>query len=204
MRTISFLSIIVVFLLLQACIIKSIHPFFKESDLIFKEELLSSWIDQDNNKWVIKRFEDTKNVYEMHQIIPGKKDVIFLTRLFMLDNQYYLDFYPLADTNHDENSTMFDLHLMPTHSIARVNKLTNNEIHIQWFNEDRLKKLFDENRIKISHEVISDEISHSSDDKTYILTASTDELQKFIIKYGNDDEAFKDSNATWLNLKKSR
>jgi hypothetical protein len=35
-----------------------------------------------------------------------------------------------------------------------------------------------------------------------VLTASTEELQKFLIKYGNDDAAFEDENTVWLKLKR--
>jgi len=51
------------------------------------------------------------------------------------------------------------------------------------FNPDWLEKLFDENRIRISHENVGDQI---------VLTASTEELQKFIAKYSYDQEAYVD------------
>ena len=46
-----------------------------------------------------------------------------------------------------------------------------------------IEKLFDENKIRIKHEVI---------DGDAVLTASTDDLQKFFTKYVNDKDAFLD------------
>lgn len=188
--------------LFQGCIVKSLHPFFKEKDVIFKKELLHSWVDQDGNKWSITPHKDKPNAYEMHFLSRGEKDVVFLTHLFALEGEMYLDFLPLSD-NREESLAIFELHLLPTHSIAKLDILNEDEIQIKWFNEDWLRSLFDQNRIKISHEAIMDETPKDEDDKYYILTAGTDELQKFVIKYGHDANAFENNNTVWLRLKRS-
>lgn len=188
--------------LLQGCLVKSLHPFFKETDIVFKTELLSTWTDQDGNKWLIKPYEEKNNAYKMHYLHHGEKDVVMLAHLFKLNEELYLDFFPLTD-NEEETLLIFDLHLLPTHSVAKVDMISATEIQIKWFNEDWLKSLFDQNRIKISHEEIPDEASKDENDKSYVLTASTDELQKFIIKYGHEDAAFDNNNTVWLRLKKS-
>ena len=77
---------------------------------------------------------------------------------------------------------MIDIHMIPAHTIARIDFVSEDEVVIAWFNEDWLKDLFEENRVKIDHEVIRTAEENFS--KEYVLTASTDELQKFIIKYG--------------------
>ena len=92
---------------------------------------------------------------------------------------------------------------MPTHSVAKVVRLDNDEVQIKWFNEDWLKMLFEQNRIRIAHEAVLDENPKNKDDKWYVLTAPTDELQKFIIKYGHDATAFNNDNSVWLRLKRS-
>ena len=56
------------------------------------------------------------------------------------------------------------------------------------------------NKIKISHEVVKDVNIEDDSDLKYVLTASTDELQKFVLKYGDEDEAFVDDNTVWLKL----
>lgn len=200
-KLISFLFLTVMAVLLQGCIVKSLHPFFHESDIIFKKELLATWTDQDGSQWSIRPFKEKTNAYEMHFLHNGEKDVVFLAHLFLLNNELYFDFLPLSDGVEEESLSLFNLHLLPTHSIAKVAVVNKNEIQIKWFNEEWMQSLFDQNRIKISHEVI-DEMP-KEEDKMYILTASTEELQKFVVKYGSEDAAFDDSNTVWLTLKRS-
>ena len=189
--------------LLQGCIVKSLHPFFNESDVVFKPELLNSWIDDDGNKWVIRQIKDKPNAYEMHWLHQGERDVVFVAHLFQLNNELYLDFMPVEDDRNDTDYPMFTLHLMPVHSVARVYALNENEVVIKWFNEKWLKSLFEQNRIKVSHEVIVDTAGKKDDnDKTYVLTAATGELQKFLVKYGDEDAAFDDGNTVSLVLKR--
>jgi hypothetical protein len=93
--------------------------------------------------------------------------------------------------------------LLPSHSVAKVARITDSVVEIKWFNEEWLHKLFSQNRIKISHEVITEENSGKDEDKTYVLTASTEELRKFLMKYGNDESAFEGDNAMALTLKRA-
>jgi hypothetical protein len=202
-NTVLAITLIVIFL--QGCIVKSLHPFYGKKDVIFRKELLSTWKDQDGARWEIRPFKDQPAAYELHWSKSDTDDIVFLAHLFSLDGQLYFDFLPLSDNNKN-SMAIFDLHIMPTHSIAKVEILTDNEVQIRWFNEQWLKSLFDENRIKISHEVIDDELPKNEEDKTYVLTASTEELQKFIIKYGKDPKAFggdDNDDKVWLRLTKN-
>jgi hypothetical protein len=172
---------------LQGCIVKSIHPFYKEKDVVYEQAFEGSWTDQDGSKWMIHKNVYKPNSYELHYSKNGR-DASLLGHLFMIEEEMYLDMTPLEDNS--EDMPVFDLHLVPTHSIAKVSKITNQDVVIKWFNEEWLRKMFVENRIKIRHEFISDETPTSKDDGMYLLTASTDELQAFVLKYGNNEDAY--------------
>jgi hypothetical protein len=90
--------------------------------------------------------------------------------------------------------------MLPTHTIARVESISDREIQIRWLNEKWLRSLFAQNKIKISHEVVRDPVVQDDSNMGYILTASTDEMQKFIVKYGDEDKTFIDDNTVWLKL----
>lgn len=199
-------SIALIIVLLQGCIVKSLHPFFNDSDLISRNELINTWTDQDGGIWTINSFKNKPGVYELHWRHNGEQDVVMLGHLFKLNNELYMDFLPLSD-NSSVDMPIFNLHILPTHSVARVISISHDEIQIKWFNEKWIRTLFEQNRIRISHEVILDEDEvdpKKEKDKSYILTASTEELQKFIVKYGGEDKAFDDVNDTvWLKLKRS-
>lgn len=186
-------SIVVIIILtvacLQGCIVKSVHPFYKESDVVYQKDLEGSWVDQDKNGWQIHKNPYKSNSYELHYSKNGR-EISLLGHLFKLNDNLYIDLIPTEDNS--EDIPVFDLHIVPTHSIARVATLNDHQVSIKWFNEEWLRKMFVENRIKISHELVMDENPQSPDDGFYLLTASTDELQKFVSKYGDDPQAYDD------------
>jgi hypothetical protein len=198
-------SIFFIFLLtlvvLQGCLVKSLHPFFKNSDVVFKKELINNWKDQEGARWEILPVKESKVAYELRHYRTGEPqpDQVFVAHLFKLNEQLFLDFFPIARDDSDDQ-LMFDMHMVPTHSIARVETLSEKEIQIRWLNEKWLQSLFEQNKIRISHEVVRDAMMQDSSNMSYILTASTEEMQKFIVKYGDEDKAFIDDNSVWLKL----
>lgn len=202
-------------MILSSCLVKSLHQFYSEKDVIFDNKLIGSWLDDDSTKWVISQYSIAKGsqypfskgskqedsldnsylveMYEEDALLPSK----FNVHLFELGEKLYLDFLPIRE---DQNNEMLDIHLISSHSIARMKFQDNGQIGISWFNEGWLEELFEENKIKISHEVIGDQ-----HEKQYVLTASTEELQKFLKKYDNEPEEIlfsNDDNFLYITLAK--
>jgi len=69
---------------------------------------------------------------------------------------------------------------MGVHTFAKVN-IENDSIAINWFDSDWFKENLESNKIRIKHEKNSANI---------LLTAQPKELQKFVSKYSNDEDAF--------------
>ena len=190
---------------MSGCLVKSLHPFYNEKDIMYKPELTGIYLGNDSSSWEIRQhkafaglFKDEKpgNSYDI--IYTDKKATSkFVAHLFSLDNQLYLDFF-LPDP---EGTDLAVMHLVPAHTLAKV-ELSNNRITINWYNEEWLMKLFNENRIRIAHERVQFDLDKKDQDSyQVVLTAPTADLQKFIIKYGNDPEAFnkkKDSEYTFV------
>jgi hypothetical protein len=181
------ISIILLAAAMQSCIVLSVHPFYRESDVVYRKELEGTWRDNDNNTWRIHKNPYKANSYELHYAKQGR-EVQLLGHLFYVNNDLYLDMVPVSDNT--EEVLVFDLHMVPTHSVARVTRLLDNDVTISWLNEEWLRKMFTENRIKISHELLMEPDPKSEDDGMYLLTASTEELQGFIKKYGRNEEAY--------------
>jgi len=186
---------------LSGCFIKALHPFYHRDDLIFDDAFLGSWYDQDSDRWEIIQHKGSKGfmkgdtLYQSYlvKLTEGEFQDEFIVHMFNLNTDTYLDFYPLLENNNspwhaeDRNSDLFNYHILPTHTLAGFYKKNDSLIYVKWFNEEWLKMLFEQRRIKISHEIIE----RDKNDKTYVLTANTDELRKFVLKYGNDPKAFK-------------
>ena len=75
---------------------------------------------------------------------------------------------------------IFFRNFIPTHAFLKF-EWENDELVLYMFSYDRLQELFDQNRIRIRHQQFDDYL---------VITASTDELQKFIRKYADDEKAF--------------
>jgi hypothetical protein len=197
---------------ISGCLVKSLHPFYKESDVEFNIKLLGNWLDEDSATWRINPFvfskglmkgDTTDNSYLVEMFDDSTNVSKFNVHLFRLDGKQYLDFTPLREGRYEE---MIDIHLIPAHSIAKIDFISDSEVAISWFDEEWLENLFEENRVKISHEVINTPDNNYKEE--YVLTASTEELQKFIIKYGSEEDAYlcdnKNKNFMCTRLKKNK
>ena len=75
-----------------------------------------------------------------------------------------------------------------------VGKIFENEkININWYDHNWLSDLIEENKIRIHHEANDDYV---------LLTAKPRELQKFVTKYVNSEEAFEDGLEAILTRRK--
>ena len=184
--------------LMSGCLVKSIHPFYTDADLVFNKDLVGNWQSEDHSTWVIsqsssfpgfgKPVKDEK-CYKIVQTQENGGKAVFLAHLFKLNNQLYLDFIP--DDVPTEN-TLLSYHVVAMHTFAKVD-LKDGKISINWYNENWLTDLFNQNKIRIAHErqgYIGGNTTSKDDKSQIILTASTADLQKFIIKYSNDPKAF--------------
>jgi hypothetical protein len=88
----------------------------------------------------------------------------------------FLDLYPEEP---ETGSEFYNMHVIPAHSFIRVS-LEGHVLRLGFFDLDWLKSNIEENRVTIKHE---------RRDDTIVLTASTEELQRFVL--GHVAEAFK-------------
>lgn len=175
----------VITLFLSSCLVTSLHRFFTPEDKIFKPELIGNWIDSDEGIWVIR-----ENTYLKNQNGPRVSDSTYTIKyyeeensisylsgtLFMLNGKTYVDFFPDPDEDHF-TADMSNYHHIPVHTLARFHS-NKDSLMFFWFGEEWLSDLFEENRIRIDHEIVDNGQYDSN-----LLTAETEDLQKFIKKY---------------------
>lgn len=191
MKLKNLIPIAVLLLFVSGCVVFSFYPLYTEKDLFANDLLTGQWIDKDSSIW---RFEHDYKGKQLPENIDStaylltikEKDEQFSksslqVHVVKLGNHYFLDFY-LEDYFDNDNLTLFDFHVLPVHTIAKL-ELKKDSAYINWFNQDWLKDLIHENRIRIHHEDNGEHI---------LLTAKPEELQKFAIKYVNSTEAFED------------
>lgn len=189
MKTKIFLTIIIVVIFLSGCVVYSFYPLYTEKDLFPNEILTGKWIDDDSTLWVFEHAyhgdKVPENIDSTSYILNVKdkdnKESKFSVHIIKLGGHYFLDFY-LEDFPGNNDLDLASFHIVPVHTFAKLT-VQENELKINWFDQDWLKKLIDSNKIRIHHEDNGDYI---------LLTAKPGELQKFVTKYVDTEEAFKD------------
>jgi hypothetical protein len=198
MKTKNFLFILFVVLFFSGCVVYSFYPLYTEKDLFANEILTGNWIGGDSAEW---KFEHPYNGKELPENMDSSSYVLYIkdkdgkasefrVQIIKLGGHYFLDFY-LEEFLDDNELYLASFHIVPVHTFAKV-MVTKNQLQINWYDQDWLEKLIKENKIRIRHEYNGDYI---------LLTASPKELQKFVTKYVNSEEAFKDGIEAVLTRK---
>ena len=172
--------------------IPSLYPLYREKDLLFDERLAGKF-DVDGDMWEFDSLDLSipfNNGHQWEQFETGKtyrlkafeddKQAEFAVHLIMLNDIYYLDFYPVTYTI---KHGFLDVHLIPAHIFAKI-EFAGDNLVLNWFDGEFLSDLIDSNKLKISYKEL---------EYTLLLTARTNELQNFVRKYGDDPRAYVDS-----------
>lgn len=201
-------------LFLTSCVVKSLHPFYTEKSIRFDENFLGKWEDSKKGSWTVLSFAEviTKEnpVHKMkkddlalyhkfkksYYIERNHKEVktIYLATPFSVNNQSFLDFYPFE--YQEDLDDLLGNHTIFTHSLVKYDVMENGAIQIRWLDEDKVEALFAQKKIKIGHKKIG------LMNEKYLLTASSEELEKFIEKYMNSTDEDKWDTSTKFTLKK--
>jgi len=194
MKTKNVIFLVIILITAQSCTIFSLNPLYHDEDLIEEPELLGVWEQKDEGKEYVsfEKYEDKKYIFRYMEEDEGPQDldtISFEAGLLKIGDHYFIDLYPYYDQEFEEADYLFRS-FIPTHSALKI-EWQNDELQLYIFSYDRLEELFEQNRIRIRHQMFDDYI---------VITASTDELQKFLRKYADDEKAFDDSS-TFIKIK---
>lgn len=161
---------------LSACV-PSLHELYTEKDVVFEAKLLGEWLDtQPNSKSTLVFTKEGDNGYKVVSAEPSEKSSL-IAHLVKLGDKLFLDVN--GDPSLDCNTSALSVHMFfyvsqisPTLRICAVDP--------NW-----LKGFVEKNPATIKHEIV---------DKDVVLTASTKELQSFLLRHLNTKGAFTDPN----------
>jgi len=154
--------------------VPSLHPLFTENELVFDVNLVGIWAADSNETW---EFKPAGKKYECVYVDKNSKIGRFSGGLGKLGNDMFLDIYP-SELNLTEND-FYKAHFLPAHTFLKMH-LTKNSLELRVMNPDNFDKL-----IKSDPNIIKYE---QPENGGVVLTASTKELQDFILKYGIDEK----------------
>lgn len=169
-------------LLISGCFPLSLHPLYTDSDLVFDAGLVNVWRGEDDH-WRFTQAGDKE--YRLVYTDKEGKTGQFEVRQLQLGGPRFLDFFPTEKGGAATSmSEAVQYHLIPTHTFAKVSR-TETNLALSFLSLDWLGKLLEKDPQAIRHERIG-----TNNDETILLTAPTRELQKFVLKYLEDKDAF--------------
>jgi hypothetical protein len=200
-------AILVAIITLSGCL-SALHPLFTEKDLEFDPKLVGSWqVGTEDEVLTFQQGtpESFANLPAGLQQLAGKAYVLTVTSrktgeemakfyafLARIGKHVYLDYYPAETKAQRGHPEFFKNNFMPMHSFFRLQPGRDGKtITISQFSDSYLRKLISEKKIRIRHEV-----SYTGD---YVITAPTEELQQYVLKYSDVDEAYNE-NKTYSRI----
>ena len=197
-RKIVFLLMIMI--LFSSCIVKSIQPFYTIDSLSYDKDLVGEFTDAKKSKWTIYSFKEEweaensdptkimkedRDAYDRYKdgyvvkYVKKETESFFIAMPFKVDEHLFLDFTPFQYED-DALNPLVAQHLLKTHSVAKVDLNTDGSIKFSWLSEEVINPLFNENKIRLKHE-------RTGVSEDLVLTATSEELHSFLVKFMKSD-----------------
>ncbi|HET8865385.1 MAG TPA: hypothetical protein VFM80_06765 [Gracilimonas sp.] len=201
---------------LSGCFLKSVHPLINNDNAVLIEGLEGVYEKKDQ-RWT---FASDNTPYLMADLIrehpdedislePGEIDTLgkdgYLIRLEQLDKpgsypEYFIgmigkingDLFlnlKLLELDYGMNSSFGIAHQFNVNTFSKF-QFSGEELIMEPFASSWIRDQIRNNRVRIKHEVVTSDFDESSE---VLITASTEELQQFVKKYGNEEEAYEEA-----------
>ncbi|HEY2859830.1 MAG TPA: hypothetical protein VGJ21_15520 [Terracidiphilus sp.] len=168
--------------LLTGCIVTSVHPFYTAKDVTYDPALLGQWTNTQatDQRWTFEK--QGENSYQLTYFsgTAGEKTNVVRACLFKVSGASFLDFIAL------DGPCEVMPPPIPSHFVLRVYQVAPT-LKMAALNNDWLRNVLDKDPKLIRHEMLGEK-----DDRQVVLTAETAELQDFLRKHLQTDDAWKD------------
>lgn len=209
MKLIYSLAAIVLLLGLSGCL-STVYPIFTEKDVVFDPKIIGRWrhesksfsgfvqitkaTDQDFNQHPSLRKLSGKTYMIRYENNEDGLQAAYFGFLVKLGDKFYMDYYPAETPIQSEYDEFYKSHYLKMHTCYRLRFVQNNNtFELKQFDEGYLQKLIENKKIRIRHE--------TREDGSFVVTASTEELQQYILKYSDVPEAYyQDNTSTYTRL----
>lgn len=168
--------------------VMSLHSLYTESDIVFEEKLLGTWTDDSNKPkttWLFERMDDQKNTYKLIFSDEEGKKGSFSVYLVKLQDKFFLDVFPSQmpwdlDEPNQLEYPYNNLFMIPAHTFVKIDSF-----------EPQLKmKITDDSKMEELFKSEPDVVQYMPIEDRPFLTATTKQLQEFVLKYADDERVF--------------
>jgi len=177
--------------------VRSLHPIYTSSDVVFHEQLIGTWRQADGkNTWQFTKAKDDDR-HRSYRVVLTDGDGrpgTFLAHLVKIDGEIFLDLFPIAPNL--ANNNFYKLHFQRVHSFLHVER-NETTFHLTPMNPKWLNEHLKDHPDAIAHRTLNpsghpDRGESGNPAERLLLTASTEKLQKFLTKHLENEDAFGD------------
>ena len=155
---------------------------------------------QENNNQLSEKDKKDSVLFSKSYMIKYTKNGIqyqLFGSMIKLNDRLFMNFTPVEITNTDSTNDITEINLanrINSYTIARVQFTNSSLMKLDFIDGGYLHDQIKAGRMKIKNE--TDELYDS-----FLITASTTELQQFLKKYGDDSRFFNKENSVTLSRK---
>jgi hypothetical protein len=175
-----YLGMVLGFGFILAGCIPSLQPLYTEKDLIFDPSLVGAWSDS-KETWLYEK--DGEKAYRLTYTDADGKKGEFQAHLLKLGDWKFLDLYPdEAGLKSDNRNDFYNFHYVPVHTFFKISQISP-VLQMSVLKGEWLEELLKADPKAIRHEEVKDRV---------VLTASTKELQAFVLQHARTEAAWGD------------
>lgn len=173
-------------LLLAGCL-PSLHPLYNDKTLIFKEELIGKWMEDDGGLWQFTKAEEKE--YEL-SIRDNEEELgRFSAHLIQIKGMMFLDLFPDSEPLEDLGD-FYKIHILPVHTFMKVDQISPN-LQLRMVDYEKIENILENDPNVLKHEIVEDRI---------VVTSSTEELQNFVLEHVETIFTDKDDSSGAIRL----
>ena len=203
------LAISFLIILLSSCL-RTLHPIFTIKDIVYEPKLLGAWttdnqgtkgfamitnLAADNSIELPEKMASIKQKGYLvsYQDGDGKTTEQYIAFLARIGKHLYFDYFPADKKDNKIIDEFFASHLVKMHTSYRVDISKDGSFELSQLDEGYVTKLINEKKFRIKHE-------KDDNGDIMVITASTEELQQYLIKYGDEPEAYRSDKTKFSKI----
>lgn len=156
-------------LLLAGCL-PSLHQLYTDETLVFEEGLVGKWRTDERGTWQFR--QDGEKEYELKIYETEEELGRFKAHLVKIKGMMFLDLYPDSEFVKDLDD-FYKWHLLAVHTFMKVDSIEPS-LRLRIIDYDEVTDILEDDPDAIKHEVVDERI---------VLTATTEQLQEFVVEH---------------------
>jgi hypothetical protein len=167
-------------LVIGGCV-RSINPVLKEDQYISNDAVLGNWIKNDGKDSAVVSVGTNPREYHLLYVDGDGKQADLVANLGKLGDKTIVQCTVADPTDHSASSGVYWLHLQKLYTFAWLKEI-GPRLVLTTIDPDWLKKYLDAHPSELAIVKL--------DKDNFVISATTDELQAFLLAHQNDAEAF--------------